>query len=54
MMMNSLHCEDYLYTDDHHLWRWTRKKREGYSNMTEALRKYCPGYTLDKKSRFIA
>jgi hypothetical protein len=54
MIINSLHCEDYLYTDDQHLWRWTRRKREGYSNMTEALRKNCQGYTLDKNCRFIA
>jgi hypothetical protein len=54
LVINSLCCEDYVYTDDEKLYRWTRKKREGYSNMSESIRKNCEKYTLDLNNRFIA
>jgi hypothetical protein len=44
LVINSLCCEDLVYTDDAKLYRWTRTKREGYSNMTQAMQKNCPKY----------
>jgi hypothetical protein len=52
--MMALFSEDLVYTDEHQLHRWTTKSREGYSKMSEFLRKNTSGYTFDKNLSFIA